>query len=226
MSSEFIVGKGKNLVELGKWNLLFILFLSLNKLVYSLNKFVKFAKINYPMKLVLISLLTFLASFTFAQLNISYVDFYSWTSEDNVQYTTMIVSEEFLETGSSKSIVRVKYAMDGLTKIAEFDAIISYETQYESFDVMIMGDETASFIKGSGSYTPDNFILSFDFEGNFLDGYQADHNELDKGDEVYLAEMSPIMVEDANNMRELMKEFYTSSDSLYRDLMTYAAQFD
>lgn len=178
------------------------------------------------MKLAFISLFTFLTSFTFAQLNISYVDFYSWTSQDNVQYTTMIISEEFMETGSSESVVRVKYTIDGLTKIAEFGAVTSYEFLDDTFDVMIMGDETATFVKGSGSYTPDNFILSFDLEGNFLDAYQADHNELDRGEDAYLAEMSPISLQDSNHMRELMKEFYTSSDSLYRDLMTYAAQYD
>lgn len=178
------------------------------------------------MKLLLISLFTFLTSLTSAQLTVSYVDFYSWTSEANVQYTTMIIMEEITESNDSKALVRVKYTMGGLTKIAEFGAKTTYEVEEGDFTLMVMGDETASFVKGSGSYTPDNFIFSFDFDGNFINGYQADHKELDKGDNAHLASMDIVIANDSNHLRDLIKEFYTSSDTLYRELMTYAAQYD
>ena len=178
------------------------------------------------MKLILLSLFTFLTSFTFAQLTVSYVEFYSWTSNDNVQYTTMFVLDDYTEDGMSDALIRVKYTMGGLTKIAEFTATALYEVQEDSLDMLVRGDETASFVKGSGSYTPDNFILTFDLDGNFIDAFQADHNELARGEDAYLASMNPVYPEDSDHLRNLIKEFYTSSDTLYRDLMTYASQFD
>lgn len=178
------------------------------------------------MKLLLLSLFTFLTSFTFAQINLFHVEFYTWTSQDNVQYSTIILMEDFTEMNDSKAVARVKYTMEGLTKMVEFSAESTYNIEDDIIDVMIMADETASFVKGSGSYTPDNFILTFDLAGDLLSAFQADHTELTKGENAHLAEMSPIIVNDANHLRDLIKEFYTSSDSLYRDLMTYAAQYD
>lgn len=165
---------------------------------------------------------------TFSQISdVAYVDFYKWTgSSDGINYTAMIVSEDFLTVSDPVSVVRVKYTVDGITKIAEFNASLTYETFDEFVDVYYMGDESASFIKGSGGYTPDNFMVTYDYEGAYLEGYQADHDELAKGDDAVVADLTSIFVADADHFRELIKEFYTSSDELYRPLMQYAANFD
>ncbi len=158
--------------------------------------------------------------------NIEYVDFVKWTSQDNIQYSAIIVADDFVEKEYGNAIVRVKYTMNGITKLVEFNSSVEKDILEDSIDIFIMGGETAQFIKSSGSYTPDNFIFNFDFEGNLVDAFQADHNELEKGEDAYLSEIELILIEDANHQRELMKEFFTSSDSLYRDLMSYASQFD
>ncbi len=158
--------------------------------------------------------------------SIEYVDFVKWTSQDNIQYSAIIVADDFVEKEYGNAVVRVKYTMNGITKLVEFNSSVEKDILEDSIDIFIMGGETAQFIKSSGSYTPDNFIFNFDFEGNLVDAFQADHNELEKGEDAYLSEIELILIEDANHQRELMKEFFTSSDSLYRDLMSYASQFD
>lgn len=176
----------------------------------------------------IISLCIFLFSLNaFSQVqSIEYVDFVKWTSQNNIQYSAIIVADDFVEKEVGNAIVRVKYTMDGITKIVEFPSTVEKDILENSLDVFIMGGETAQFIKSSGSYTPDNFIFNFDFDGNLIDAFQADHTELDKGDDAYLAEVEILSVRDADHQRELIKEFFTASDSMYRDLMTFAAQFD
>ncbi len=176
----------------------------------------------------IISLCIFLFSLNaFSQIqNIEYVDFIKWTSQENIQYSAIIVADDFVENESGNAIVRVKYTMNGITKLVEYNSSVEKDILEDSIDVFIMGGETAQFIKSSGSYTPDNFIFNFDFEGYLNDAFQADHNELEKGEDAYLSEVEMLYIEDGNHQRELIKEFFTSSDSLFRDLMSYAAQFD
>lgn len=175
------------------------------------------------------SLCLFLFSLNaFSQIqDIEYVDFIKWTSQYNDQYSAIIVADDFVEKEVGNAIVRVKYTKDGITKLVEYSSTVEKDILEDSFDIFIMGGETAQFIKSSGSYTPDNFIFNFDFDGNLIIAHQADHSELEKGeDEAYLAEVELLPIEDADHQRELIKEFFTTSDTLYRDLMTYAAQFD
>ncbi len=179
------------------------------------------------MKLLMFITFSFLTTFSFSQIqNIEYVDFYTWTGADKVSYKVIIVSEDFAEIEDAKSVVRVKYNLEGNSKIVEFISDVSYDINEGLVEIYFLGGETAKFIQNSGSYTPDNFVFTFDFEGNLIDAFQADHNELKKGDDTHFADMEAISVESSNHLRESIQEFFSSSDSLYRDLMTYASQFD
>src|SRR5690606_25063455 len=133
----------------------------------------------------ILSLCIFLFSLNaFSQIqDIEYVFFINWTSQDNVQYSAIIVADDFAAKESGNAIVRVKYTMDGITKLVEYASKVEKDMLEDSFDIYIMGDETARFIKSNGSYTPDNFIFNFDFYGNQLSAHQADHNELAKSEE-------------------------------------------
>ncbi|MBA5629306.1 hypothetical protein [Moheibacter lacus] len=160
-----------------------------------------------------------------AQLEkVEMIDFYKWSNQD-VHYNTVVVSENFIEAGEGLATVRVKYNLDGLTKMVEFDALASFESYDQYFELYFMGGDDAAFITGSGSYTPDNFLLTYDWDGNYLSGVTADHNALEQ-ENVEFSDLDQIMVRDANHLRELIKEFYSSNDPIYRDLMVYASQFD
>lgn len=141
----------------------------------------------------------------------------------------MIVTEEFSESGETPATIRVKYARsNGSFNIVEF-----YSTMYHEYDedsnliIYLMADSEASFIQGAGTYSPDNFVLSYDESGYLISGLQADNNELDKAEEetVY-ADMEAIEYGDGANMRILIKNFYIKADPLYTDLMNYTATFD
>ena len=168
-----------------------------------------------------------LSCFSFSQVkDISFIEFMNWTSQNNIQYTAMVTTEDIVEQDVATATIRVKYTMNGITKVVEFAATVEKEVSDHMIELFVMGGDTAQFVKGSGNYTPDNFILSFDYEGTFMEGFQMDHNELEKGDDAYISDVTLIPINDANHFRELIKEFYTSSDPFYRDLMLFVAQYD
>lgn len=157
------------------------------------------------------------------------VDFYSWKSADGNKYEAIIVTEDFSDTGETPATIRVKYPRsNGSYNIVEYYSTMYHEYDEDSnFIIYLMADSEASFIQGAGSYSPDNFVMSYDIDGNLITGLQADNNELDKpeGQTVY-AEMEATPYGDGANMRTLIKNFYTKTDTLYTDLMNYTATFD
>ncbi len=157
------------------------------------------------------------------------VDFYSWTASDKNKYEVMIVSEDFSDKEETPATIRVRYPRgNGNYNIVEFYSSLYYEFDEDSnMIIYLMAESEASFIQGVGTYSPDNFVLSFDAKGYLISGLQADNNELDKpeGQTVY-ADVYLVEYGDASNMRALIKNFYNSSDPMYRDLMNYTAQYD
>jgi len=157
-------------------------------------------------------------------------DFYNWTSDDGVHYQFILVSEQVKSMGvEAPAIIRVRYSLDGGVsyKIAEFDANFSYEEDKNSDDLIvnIRAGKTARIVEGTGSYIPDNFTLHFDRKGNYLKGYQVDHDELQRSNATY-AKVFATPNENSDHMRKLIRLFYQSSEPMYRDLMLLAAQFD
>lgn len=173
-----------------------------------------------------------LTSFTICSAqakSVDIVDFYSWTASDGKKYEVMIVTENFSDKVETPATIRVRYDRGtGNYNVVEYYSSLMYEYDEDSnLLIYLMADSEASFIKGAGSYSPDNFVMSFDSNGYLITGLQADNNELDKADgETVYADLYLIEYGDADNMRTLIKNFYTSSDPLYRDLMAYAAQYD
>lgn len=175
-----------------------------------------------------ITFLTFLTFCNAQATKVDIVDFYYWTAADGQKYEVMIVTEDFSTQETTPATIRVKYPRGNDYNIVEYYSSLSYDIDEDSnMLIYLMAESEASFIKGVGSYSPDNFVMSFDVDGNLISGLQADNTELDKADgetvyaDVYLTEYG-----DADNMRSLIKGFYDSSDTLYRDLMNYTAQFD
>lgn len=157
------------------------------------------------------------------------VDFYQWTAADGNKYEVMIITEDFVEDGETPATIRVKYPRgNGSYNIVEFYSSLYYEFDEDSnMLIYLMANSEASFIQGVGSYSPDNFVMKFDSAGYLLSGLQADNNELEKpDDETVYADLSLINYGDSENLRSLIRGFYNSSDPLYRDLMTYTAQYD
>ncbi len=179
------------------------------------------------MKTLLNFLFITISTFSFAQIDeVKYIDFYEWTGQDGKKYTTILISNDILNSSSPRGVARVKYVSEGVTKIVEFNMIIGFERYEYNIEFIFGGDETAISIKGNSNYTPDNFLITYAYDGSYISGFQADHNELTKGEEGQLAVLYPIYIDDANHLRDLIKEFYSATDSLYRDLMKYAADFD
>lgn len=173
--------------------------------------------------------LTFITICSAQAKKVDIVDFYSWKASDGNKYEVMIVTEDFSETGETPATIRVRYSRsNGSQNIVEF-----YSTMYHEYDedsnliIYLMADTEASFIQGAGTYSPDNFVLSYDIDGMLISGLQADNNELDKAeDDTVYADMEAIEYGDGANMRTLIKNFYSKSDALYTDLMNYTATFD
>ncbi|MBA5246882.1 hypothetical protein H1R16_08585 [Marnyiella aurantia] len=159
------------------------------------------------------------------------VDFYNWTSNSGIKYQFILVSENLSKFDMPISaVIRVRYSTDGniTYKTAEFGANVVMNRDRRSegeLSVHINAAETASMVQGASGYSPDNFILYYDTEGNYLRGYQADYNELAKSDVGY-AKVFHISAPTGDQMRGLIRLFYRSSDPLYRDLMTLAARYD
>ena len=158
------------------------------------------------------------------------VDFYNWTSDDGVHYQFIFVAEQAKALAvEAPAVIRVRYSLDGGVsyKIAEFDANYSYEDDDDSDDLVvnIRAGKTARIIEGVGSYIPDNFTMYYDRKGNYLRGYQVDHDELQKSDATY-AKVFATPNENSDHMRKLIRLFYQSSEPMYRELMLVAAQFD
>lgn len=174
-------------------------------------------------------LLAFITICNAQATKVGIVDFYSWKASDGNKYEVMFVTEDFSDTGETPATIRVKYPRgNGSFNIVEF-----YSTMYHEYDedsnliIYLMADTEASFIQGVGTYSPDNFVLSYDPEGMLISGLQADNNELDKEeDETVYADMEATPYGDGANMRTLIKNFYTKSDALYTDLMNYTATFE
>ncbi|TXF79377.1 hypothetical protein [Chryseobacterium sp.] len=178
-----------------------------------------------------IVLFLFLTPFQAQLKNIEIVDFYHWTANDGIYYEFMVAAEQRTGATTNPAVIRVKYSTDGgvSTKIASFDATLRWEHDKTDTDIMIAyidAAETAKIIQGTGGYTPDNFILYYNISNeSFVRGYQADHTELAKSSVEY-AKVFPTNYSTSDDLRSLIRIFYTSSDPLYRDLMTYAAKFD
>lgn len=174
-------------------------------------------------------LLTILSICNGQAQKVDIVDFYSWKASDGKNYEVMIVTEDFYDTGETPATIRVRYQKDSQS----YNVVEFYSTMYHEYDedsnfiIYLMADSEASFIQGVGSYSPDNFVMSYDVDGNLISGLQADNNELDKGEgETVYADMEAVDYGDGANMRTLIKKFYSKSDALYTDLINYTATFD
>ena len=182
----------------------------------------------------LLSLALFLSFALFqAQMKqVGIVDFYNWTANDGLHYQFIVASEKQADLNVEKpAVVRVRYSSDGGVsyKIVEFNATLRFMTDKKSTDNLVAylnAGETARMIQGAATgYIPDNFIMYYSKSGNFIKGYQADHTEMAKS-EVEYAKVFLTPSDSADHMRNLIRLFYTSTDPLYRDLMTYTSQFD
>jgi len=178
------------------------------------------------MKLIFTFLLTGIFSLSFAQqINVDIVDFYKWTSQEGTNYQVMIVSENFDDTGYADGVARVRYAIDGAYKVVQFKCLLGGEIDEDGYwTVTIMAyDDNYEFIQGEGSYSPDNFMLSYDQDGFFVAGTQADNNELYKpeGEELVAADVDIIDYGTKEDMKTLIKMFYSTNDPLYDSLLMY-----
>ncbi|KIA84449.1 hypothetical protein OA84_02685 [Kaistella solincola] len=183
------------------------------------------------MKTLLFGLLFLTFSLFPAQLKkVDIADFYNWTSNSGTHYQFVLLSEKLVAMRTDvAALVRVRYSMDGgvTYKIAEFDAKFTYDKAKDSDNLVVnvKAAETARILKGDSGYIPDNFTLYYDKDGEYIEGYQADHDELTKKDTQY-AKVFLTPSPSADHMRKLIRLFYDSSEPLYRDLMVLAAQYD
>ena len=176
----------------------------------------------------------FFLSFTVFQSQlkkVEVVDFYNWTANDGVHYQFIMAGEE--PTGlnvEQPAVVRVRYSMDGGVsyKIVEYDATLRFMTDKNNSENLVAylnGGETARFIEKATGYVPDNFILYYTKTGSFLKGFQADHTAMAES-EVEYAKVFITPSATGDQIRNLIRLYYKSTDPLYRDFMVYAAQFD
>ena len=167
-----------------------------------------------------------------AQLKqVGVVDFYNWTADDGIHYQFVVAAEELEEMNVEKpAVVRVRYSTDGGVsyKIVEFDATLRFiadKNNAENLVAYLNAAEKARIIEGSTGYTPDNFIMYYSKSGTFVKGFQADHTEMAKTEVAY-AKVFMTPSDSSDQMRNLIRLFYKSTDPLYRDLMLYAAKYD
>jgi hypothetical protein len=156
------------------------------------------------------------------------VDFYKWNGASGNKYEVMIVTEDFRDEGATPATLRVRYPRgNGSYNIVEFYSDLYYEFDEDSnMLIYLMAVGEASYIQGAGTYSPDNFVMKFDAAGYLLSGLQADNNELEKPeDQTEYADLSLIEYGDSENLKSLIRNFYNSSDPLYRELMAYADKF-
>ncbi len=176
-------------------------------------------------------LVLFFSQFQSQLKKVDIADFYNWTANNGTHYQFILLSENLAKLDTAiPAVIRVRYSTDGgvTYKTAEFDANLTLNQDKKSAGDLVIhinAGKTARIIQGDGGYTPDNFILYYDKDGNFLRGYQADHTELAKSNVEY-AKVFHTAAPTADQMRSLIRLFYKSSDALYRDLMTFAAQYD
>lgn len=181
----------------------------------------------------LLSFVLFL-SFTLFQSQlkkVGVVDFYNWTANDGVHYQFILAAGDVESMDVEQpAVVRVRYSTDGglSYKLVEYDATLRFMTDKKNTDNLIAylnGAATARIIENSTGYTPDNFVLYYNKSGDYIKGFQADHNEMAKS-EVEYAKVFLTPSNTAERMRSLIRLYYKSTDPLYRELMLYAAQYD
>jgi len=181
------------------------------------------------MKLIFSLLFAGIFSIASAQVSkIDIVDFYNWTSSTGNDYEVVFVAEPF-EDNYSSGIARVRYQIDGMYKVVEYNITLESgvdEDGYVSVFIFSVDDEFR-FIQGGGSYSPDNFILYFDEEGYFVFGSQADNNELNKDeDDMKLADVGAVEYATKDEAKTIIKKFFSSNDPLYDELMMYVGGLD
>lgn len=181
----------------------------------------------------LLSFVLFL-SFTLFQSQlkkVGVVDFYNWTANDGVHYQFILAAGDVAGLDVEQpAVVRVRYSTDGGVsyRLVEFDATLRFMTDKNNSENLIAylnGASTARIIENATGYTPDNFVLYYTKSGTFIKGFQADHNEMAKS-EVEYAKVYMTPSSTAEQLRNLIRLYYKSTDPLYRDLMVYAAQYD
>ena len=181
------------------------------------------------MKLVLSILFAGIFSIASTQVRkIDVVDFYAWTSSTGTDYEVVFVAEPFDENYSS-GIARVRYQIDGVYKVVEFECTLESATDEDGYLTVFIfaNDENYRFIQGEGSYSPDNFILYFDEDGYYIFGSQADNNELFKDqDDMVLAEVEAVDYGTKDEAKTIIKKFFSSNDPLYDELMMYVGGLD
>ncbi len=178
------------------------------------------------MKLIFTLLLTGIFSLSLAQqINVDIVDFYKWTSQEGINYEVMIVTEDFDDTGYADGMIRVRYSMNGAYKVVQYKCLLTGEIDEDGYWLVTImaNDDNFEFIQGEGGYSPDNFVLYFDQDGFFIFGSQADNNELNKpeGEELVVADIEAVEYGTKDEMKTLIKKFYSNNDPLYDDLLMY-----
>ena len=184
------------------------------------------------MKKILTATLLVFFSILNAQLKkVEIVDFYHWNADDGIHYELMLITENLKKIDQKvPAVIRVKYSLNGgvSTKLVEYKATALIEIDSKNFEELIFyidAEKTAKILQGENGYTPDNFVLHYNINGDYIMGYQADHSAMAES-EVSYAKVFKTNYNNSDELRSLIKLYYTSSDPLYRDLMTYAAQFD
>jgi len=183
------------------------------------------------MKLIFTFFLVGIFSLPFAQqIDVDIVDFYKWTSQEGSNYEVMIVSENFDDDGYADGMARVRYSINGAYRVVQFKCTLIGEIDEDGYwTVTIMSnDDNHEFIQGEGSYSPDNFMLSFDENGYFVVGTQADNNELykDEGEEIITADVDIVEYTTKTEMKTLIKKFYSTNDPLYDSLLMYVGSLE
>ncbi|WP_100612118.1 hypothetical protein [Confluentibacter lentus] len=200
------------------------------------------------MRNFLVVLTLFFVSFADAQNKEVYsLEFHSWIgATDNNHYEmALIVLQldpyylgELDNTGEFDAQVRVKYTVEGVEKIVEFNAHVkaSYldnqndkQVQNSNFYSMIVdGYPPVKLIKGDGGYIPDNFVFSGVIKDNLTYPISAFHID-DAGfleENIRYALVNTDYFKTADEGRAKIKKFFSPADAMYRELMLYIANFD
>jgi hypothetical protein len=178
--------------------------------------------------------------------SIQSVDFYSWVgANDQVVYEMALVvflptSEDmmYLEENKYDGIVRVKYSVEGVEKLVEYKSMVDFSIKLNDsemrneesvlYTVIIDGYGVSKFIKGSGSYTPDNFMIYgviINQNEKTIGAHQIDDSEIFNSNlKPSILNLNPILT--ADDGRSKIKEMFSTNDAVYRDLMLFMARFD
>lgn len=200
------------------------------------------------MKNIIIAIAFFFLSFVNAQDKQIYsLEFYSWVgANDNISYEmASIIFDSNLDTEdyycNSKeynALIRVKYSEKGIEKIFDYNAYVTIlyldnQTEIQNkkgnfYSMIIDGYAPAKLIKGSGSYNPDNFVVTGIVTGNkphVISAHQLDDAEFLQQNIKY-APIKSDYIKTADEGRTKIKKFFSSTDELYRSLMLFMANFD